>query len=103
MEFLEHGSTSPPPAGAPPLIGGQIQAPLSGQLSAQPTEGFHSCFLLMKHITADCLPAGYIRFERWNSKPFCKDAGQDAYGVVEYPRALTIQEMSIFCLKRSKI
>ena len=57
----------------------------------------------MKHITADCLPAGYIRFERWNRKPFCKDAGQDAYGVVEYPRALTIQEMSIFCLKRSKI
>ena len=60
-------------------------------------------YIQVPHITADCLPAGYIRFERWNSKPFCKDAGQDAYGVVEYPRALTIQEMSIFCLKRSKI
>lgn len=43
-------------------------------------------------MIAGRLPAGYTCFERWNSKPYCKDAGLEVYGVVEYPRALSIQE-----------
>ena len=47
------GRTPLPPAGAPPLIGEAMSAPLSGELSAQPTEGFHSCFLIDE---APCIP-----------------------------------------------
>ena len=47
------GSTPLPPAGAPPLIGEAMSAPLSGEVSAQPTEGFHSCFLIDE---APCIP-----------------------------------------------
>ena len=59
-------------------------------------------YIQIPHITADRLPAGYTRFERWNSKPYCKDAGQEAFGMVEYPRPLSIQERAVFGLKRGK-
>ena len=49
-------------------------------------------YIQIPHMTADRLPAGYTRFERWNSKPYCKDAGREVYGVVEYTRRLTIKE-----------
>ena len=67
----------------------------------QPT--IYRYYIRVPHMTADRLPAGYTRFERWNSKPYCKDAGREVYGVVEYSRALTIQEMTVFGLGRSKI
>ena len=60
-------------------------------------------YIQVPHMTAGRLPVGYIRFERWNSKPYCKDAGQEAYGVVEYPRPLTVQERTAAGLMRSKI
>ena len=59
-------------------------------------------YIQIPHVTADRIPSGYTRFERWNSKPYCKDAGQEAYGVVEYPRPLTAQEMAVFGLARRK-
>ena len=60
-------------------------------------------YIQVPHMTADRLPAGCIRFERWNSKPYCKDAGMEIYGVVEYSRPLSIQEMTIFGLGCSKM
>lgn len=45
-------------------------------------------YIQIPHVTADRIPSGYTRFERWNSRPYSKDAGQEAYGVVEYPRPL---------------
>lgn len=60
-------------------------------------------YIQIPHVTEDRVPAGYTRFERWNSKPYCKDAGQEAYGVVEYPRPLTAQERTAAGLMRSKI
>ena len=59
-------------------------------------------YIQVPHMTAARLPAGYTRFERWNSKPYCKDAGRVVYGVVEYPRPLSIQEMTVFGLGRAK-
>ena len=55
-------------------------------------------YIQVPHMTADRLPAGYIHFERWNSKPYCKDAGMEIYGIVEYSRPLSIQEMTVFGL-----
>ena len=60
-------------------------------------------YIQVPHMTSDRLPAGYIRFERWNSKPYCKDAGMEIYGVVEYSRPLSIQEMTVFGLGCSKM
>ena len=57
-------------------------------------------YISAPHVTSDRIPAGYTRFERWNSKPYCWDAGQEAYGVVEYPRPLTVQEMAVFGLAK---
>ena len=28
-------------------------------------------YIHVPHVTADRVPAGYTRFERWNSKPYC--------------------------------
>ena len=60
-------------------------------------------YIQVPHMTADRLPDGYIRFERWNSKPYCMDAGREVYGVVEYSRPLSIPEMTILGLGRSKM
>ena len=57
-------------------------------------------YIQIPHVTADRIPAGFTHFECWNSRPYSKDAGQEAYGVVEYPRPLTVQEMAVFGLSR---
>ena len=67
----------------------------------QPT--IYRYYIRVPHMTADRLPAGYTRFERWNSKPYCRDAGLEAFGVVEYPRPLTVKELAASGLTRVKI
>lgn len=57
-------------------------------------------YIQVPHLTADRIPAGYTRFERWASKPYCADAGTHVFGVVEYPRSLTAQEMAVFGLRK---
>ena len=69
---------------------------------AQPTP-IYRYYILVPHMSADRLPAGYTRFERWNSRPRCRDARQEAFGIVEYSRPLTIKEMTAFGLSCRKI
>lgn len=52
-------------------------------------------YIHIPHVTADRVPAGYTRFESWSSKPYCKDAGREVFGIVEYPRPLTIKEITV--------
>ena len=60
-------------------------------------------YIQIPHVTADRVPAGYTRFERWNRKPYCKDAGMEAFGIVEYSRPLTVKEMTVCGLRFRKI
>lgn len=61
----------------------------------QPKASAFRYYFLAPHPSAKRIPAGYTRFERWDSKPFCRDVGQEVFGVVEYERALSQKEMTI--------
>ena len=73
------------------------------KMRQQPKTVTYRYYMRVPHITRDRVPAGFTRFERWNSRPFCRSAGQEVFGVVEYPRPLTVQEMTVFGLTRQKI